>query len=166
MACKSYYFGWEGWDGTLCVPNAFSFFFLQKKSITFKKNYIALLHLKRNNLNCLNWHRYFVVYRLYCLNTSDRLAGAPLLCCRVALWPPLFLLSYSRWLLLYLCLFFWGLKQNCFRRIELLFRSRDLIAWQIIFWLSYSNLFKWCFWHFPSSSHGQYKFEPMARVVA
>ena len=84
-------FCWEGWDGTLCVPNAFSlFFFLQKKSITFKKNYIALLHLKRNNLNCLNWHRYFVVYRLYCLKTSDRLAGALLLCCRVALWPPLF----------------------------------------------------------------------------
>ena len=29
---------------------------------------------------------YFVVYRLYCLKTSDRLAGALLLCCRVALW--------------------------------------------------------------------------------
>ena len=69
------------------------FFFLQKKSITFKKNYIALLHLKRNNLNCLN---YFVVYRLYCLKTSDRLTGALLLYCRVALWPPLFFLSYSR----------------------------------------------------------------------
>ena len=31
-----------------------------------------------------------MVYRLYCLKTSDRLAGALLLCCRVALWPPFF----------------------------------------------------------------------------
>ena len=110
-------FCWEGWDGTLCVPNAFSlFFFFIEKEHNFQKN-IALLHLKRNNLNCLNWHRYFVVYRLYCLKTSDRLAGALLLCCRVALWP-LFFLSYSRWLLLYLCLFFWGLKQNCFSTLS------------------------------------------------
>ena len=25
LACKSYYFGWVGWNGTLCEPNVFIF---------------------------------------------------------------------------------------------------------------------------------------------
>ena len=61
------------------------FFFFTEKEHNFKKKTISH-YFTRNNLNCLNWHMYFVVYRLYCLKTSDRLAGALLLCCRVALW--------------------------------------------------------------------------------
>ena len=64
-------FNWVCCGRTLCEPIVF--IFGTEKEHDFKKNEnIVLLHLKerKKRLIYLNSHRFFVVYCLYCLNTS------------------------------------------------------------------------------------------------
>ena len=45
-----FFFGWVGWDGTLCLPDASMF--VTEKEHNFQKNEkIALCHLKRRKKN-------------------------------------------------------------------------------------------------------------------
>ena len=66
-----------------------------------------------------------MVYRLYCLKTSDRLAGALLLCCRVTLWPPLFFFVLLKMTVVVPLSVFLRFKAAF---VFQLFQSRDLIA--------------------------------------
>ena len=59
IACKSYFFGRVGWDGTLCIPNVF--IFVTGKEHNFQKNQKILHYFtireRKNNLIYLNSHR-------------------------------------------------------------------------------------------------------------
>ena len=70
------YFGRVSRGGTLCEPTVF--IFVTEKEQNFQKNEtIALRHLKsKKNQIYLNSHRYFVVYFLYCRNTSNQKSNA------------------------------------------------------------------------------------------
>lgn len=61
VTCKSYIFGWVGWDGAGCVLN--HFIFVTEKSITFKKTKIS--QKDRKNLIYMYSHRYYMTYCLY-----------------------------------------------------------------------------------------------------
>ena len=66
-------FGWVGWGRPLCEP--YVFIFVTEKKHNFQKNEnIVLLHVRerKKSLNNLNLHKFFVVYCLYCLHTSEQ----------------------------------------------------------------------------------------------
>ena len=80
------FFGWVGWDGTVWVLNVF--IFVTEKSITFKKR-----KYRRNtekNRIYLNSHRHYLIYCLYCLNTSRLKWDAPVLRLLLSPLQPLF----------------------------------------------------------------------------
>ena len=104
----NYFYGWMGWDGTLCVP--YIFILGSEKKHNFQNNdNIALLHLrwlkKRPNSD-----RYVVVYCLYCLNTSKQKWYASVPCLLLSPPQPSFGLVTQRHL------FPGGERQHCVTR--------------------------------------------------